>query len=88
MTNSGVPTFADVARLIAPNNTPPWLPELLRDYGLQIAKDRELQEAFLSKTDMRRRLIEAKQTVERIESLLNDTMTMMFVETESNIHTD
>ena len=82
---SGVPTFANVARLIAPSNTPPWLAELLHDYGLQIAKERELQELFPYKKDLRTKLLEAKQAVERITSLLNDAMTMVFVEAESNI---
>jgi hypothetical protein len=84
MKNSGVPTFADVARLIAPKNSPPWLPELFRVYGLEITKDRKLQETLPSKADMRKRLLEAKQAAQRILDLLNDTMTMVFVEAESN----
>jgi hypothetical protein len=63
MMNSGVLTVADAARLIAPKNTPPWLLELLRVYGLETTKERELQEQLPSKANMRKKLLEAKQAV-------------------------
>jgi hypothetical protein len=84
MKNSSVPTVADVARLIAPHNTPTWLPEFLRAWGLQVAEDRELQEALPPKANMRNKLLDAKDAAERITGLLNDAMTMIFVQAESN----
>jgi hypothetical protein len=49
MKHAARPTFLDVARTIAPKDTPPWLAVLLEDYGAQIAKERELQEDLPTK---------------------------------------
>jgi len=42
--------------LITPDNTPPWLPELLQIYGLEVTNDRKLLEGLLSNVEMRKRL--------------------------------
>lgn len=74
-----------MAQLIAPNATPVWLPHLLQIYGSLIAQDREIQEGLPSKADLRRKLLEAKNAVERITTLLNDLVTMTFIQIESNV---
>jgi hypothetical protein len=88
MKNADVPTFHGVAQLIAPNNTPPWLPQLLRAWGLEVAGDRELQEALPSKASLRKRLLEGQGAAERITGLLNDAPAMVFLEAESGIRVD
>jgi hypothetical protein len=84
MKNTDVPSFTDVAQLIAPNNMPLWLPELLRTWGLELANDRELQKSLPTKANMRKRLLKAREAAERITSLLNDAATIVFVEAEAN----
>lgn len=86
VTKSNMSTFGEVAQLIAPNTTPDWLVELLCYYGLQIAKDRELQERLPSKATFRRDLFEARKAVDQITNLLNDDLKMLFVQGESGIH--
>jgi hypothetical protein len=83
--SSDPPSFVDVARLIARDNPPTWLPELLRRLGLELKRDRELHESLPSKADLRRKLTVAKEAAEHITSLLNDYTAMWFVETESNM---
>jgi hypothetical protein len=80
MKNSSVPTVADVARLIAPHNTPTWLPEFLRAWGLQVAEDRELQEALPPKANMRNKLLDAKDALANsFKSISNCTMFLIRV---------
>lgn len=85
MTPSVLRIFSDVARLIAPKTTPSWLPDLLAAYGREIAQDRGIQESLPSKASMRSRLLSSKEAAERIISLLNDQITMLFMSTESGI---
>jgi hypothetical protein len=85
MTTLGSQSFAEVARLIAPKDTPSWLPDLLAAYGREIAQDRDILEALPSKAAMRNRLLDSKEAAERIISLLNDQMTIFFMYTESGI---
>ena len=85
MKNASVPTFDDVARLLAPNKTPAWLSDLLRNWGSLLAKDRDLQEKLPSKSEVRQRLLDVKKAIVQITSTLNDSITMIFVEAESNM---
>lgn len=78
-------TTTDIARMIAPKNTPPWLADLLTAYGREIAQELNIQETLPSKADMRNRLLDGKEAAGRIINILNDPMTMVFMTTESGI---
>jgi hypothetical protein len=85
MKNASISTLTDVARHIAPNKAPIWLPDLLRVWGDRLAKDREIQEKLPSKAHLKKRLLEAKNAAKLIIEVINDPMTMIFMDPESNI---
>jgi hypothetical protein len=85
MKNTDLPTLADVAQIIAPNNTLPWLEQILGVYGAEIDNDRKLQDALPSKAVVKKQLIEVKRAAEKILKFLNESPTMVFLEMESNI---
>ncbi len=85
MIDSRTPSFASVAKLIAPDDTPKWLPGFLEAWGSQITTDRKLQDALPSKAYVRRTLIDAEEAANRVIHALNDHMLMTFVDGESEL---
>jgi hypothetical protein len=85
MKTASISTLTEVARYIAPNNTPIWLPDLLRVWGDRLAKDREIQERLPSKAHLKKRLLEARNAAKLVIEVVNDPMTMIFMDPESNI---
>jgi hypothetical protein len=85
MKTASASTLTDVAQYIAPNDAPIWLPDLLRVWGDRLANDRELQEKLPSKAHLKKRLLEAKNAAKLIIDVINDPMTMIFIDPESNI---
>ena len=88
MKHAARPTFLDVARTIAPKDTPPWLAVLLEDYGAQIAKERELQEDLPTKAYIKEKLVKIDHAAQILIELLNDATAMVFIEAESNAQID
>jgi hypothetical protein len=85
MSDPSAPSFTNVAKLIAPDDTPKWLSSLLEAWGLQISKDRELQDALPSKAEVRNALIGAEEAAKRLIHVLNDHVLMTFVDNESEL---
>ena len=87
MKTASAVTLTDVAQYIAPNNAPIWLPDLLQSSGATgsrtIASFQE--EKLPSKAHLKKRLLQAKNAAKLIIDVVNDPMTMIFMDPESNI---
>jgi hypothetical protein len=77
--------FADIARLIAPNNTPVWLAEMLRDWTPSLALDRYVQEKQPTKAEMKKRLLEIRDAALLLQRALSDAPMREFLEREGSI---
>jgi len=81
----GSANFAHVAQLIAPSNTPAWLPEMLRDWAPSVTLDRFVQERHPTKAEMKRRLLEIRDAARLLQRALSNPPMREFLEIEGAI---
>ena len=81
----GSTRFADVAQLIAPNNTPAWLAEMLRDWAPSVALDRYVQATQPTKAEMKKRLLDIRDAALLLQRTLSDAPMREFLEIEGSI---
>lgn len=76
--------WTEIAALIT-NDSPPWLPTLLRQWGPSIMLDRAVHAAQPSKTQMRKRLIQVANAAAILRDAMQHDPTREFLELEGNV---
>jgi hypothetical protein len=82
------PIHAEVAALIAPVDTPPWLATMLSNWAASLALDRGVNANQPTKAKMRERLTQARDAAAFLLQALQDTPTREFLEHEGFIRID
>jgi hypothetical protein len=74
------PSFAAVAKLIAPENTPSWLKDYLENWVSSLVLDRDVSAMQPTKATMKRRMVAVAQAAALLDKELADTVTKEFLE--------
>jgi hypothetical protein len=77
---ASVPTFADVARLVADADTPPWLEAHFERWSPTLTLDRLVEKRQPTKTAMKKRLAQVRDAALLLRRALYDTPTREFLE--------
>src|ERR1700680_1255314 len=77
---ASVPTFADVARLVAGSDIQPWLSKHLERWGTSLGMDRLVSERQPTKVLMKQRLAEIRDAAVLLGKTLSDAATREFLE--------
>jgi hypothetical protein len=75
-----VPTFADVARLVAGTDAPPWLAAHFERWAPSLMLDRCIEDKQPKKSEMKKRLADVRDAALLLRDALNDTPIREFLE--------
>jgi len=75
-----VPAFADVARLVAGTDAPPWLAAHFKRWAPSLMLDRCIEDKQPKKSEMKKRLAKVRKAALLLRKELNDTPTREFLE--------
>jgi hypothetical protein len=78
---ASVPTFADVARLVAGIDTPPWLAAHFERWAPSLMLDRAVEKKQPTKAAMKKRLAKVKYAALLLQRALSDPPRREFLET-------
>jgi hypothetical protein len=83
-----VPSYAAVASIIAPANTPPWLKEYLENWGPSVRLDFGVSVKQPTKATMKRRLVNVSKAAALLDRELGDAATREFLERAGSVRID
>lgn len=80
---ASLPTFEDVADLIAGPDAPPWLAEHFKRWGPSLMLDRFVEAKQPTKSEMKKTLAKVRETASLLRRVLNNSATREFLESNS-----